>query len=328
MLYFDVFNGDADGIFALHQLRLAAPRPGARLVSGVKRDIGLLARVVAEAVAAAGEVTVLDISLDRNRAALEQLLPACRVFYVDHHYPGEIPTAPGLTAHIRPGPELCTALIVDELLGGRFRAWAVAGAFGDNLHGPARRAALSLGLDEQQIAALRELGELVNYNGYGATVADLYYDPVELYRNLAGYADPLEFRRRSPVLTTLRRGFDDDLTRARAVKPWRENKGSGIWWLPARPWARRISGVFANELARAAPARAHALLVENADGSFLVSVRAPLARPRGADALCRAFPTGGGRAGAAGINALPLDRLGDFQRALAAAFGGPAGGEN
>ena len=42
----DVFNGDADGICALHQLRLAAPADS-ELVTGVKRDIALLERVAA-----------------------------------------------------------------------------------------------------------------------------------------------------------------------------------------------------------------------------------------------------------------------------------------
>ena len=38
----DVFNGDADGLCALHQLRLAEPLADAQLVTGVKRDIALL----------------------------------------------------------------------------------------------------------------------------------------------------------------------------------------------------------------------------------------------------------------------------------------------
>ena len=39
-----VFNGDADGLCALQQLRLASPRGagGETLVTGVKRDIALL----------------------------------------------------------------------------------------------------------------------------------------------------------------------------------------------------------------------------------------------------------------------------------------------
>ncbi|EMI16065.1 phosphoesterase, DHHA1, partial [Rhodopirellula maiorica SM1] len=58
MTHYDIFNGDADGICALHQLRLADPQPS-RLVTGVKRDINLLKRVSADA---GDQLTVLDIS--------------------------------------------------------------------------------------------------------------------------------------------------------------------------------------------------------------------------------------------------------------------------
>ena len=44
MKHFDVFNGDADGICALHQLRLAKPLQSL-LITGVKRDVALLSRV-------------------------------------------------------------------------------------------------------------------------------------------------------------------------------------------------------------------------------------------------------------------------------------------
>ena len=70
MTRYDVFNGDADGLCALHQLRLAQPAE-ARLVTGMKRDIALLKQVPAQA---GDEVTVLDISIERNRLALEALL--------------------------------------------------------------------------------------------------------------------------------------------------------------------------------------------------------------------------------------------------------------
>jgi len=41
----DIFNGDADGICALIQYRLANPAEST-LVTGVKRDISLLERVM------------------------------------------------------------------------------------------------------------------------------------------------------------------------------------------------------------------------------------------------------------------------------------------
>ncbi len=46
MQFYDIFNGDADGICALHQLRLEEPRASV-LVTGVKRDVRLLDRVTA-----------------------------------------------------------------------------------------------------------------------------------------------------------------------------------------------------------------------------------------------------------------------------------------
>jgi len=45
MAAFDVFNGDADGVISLVQMRRADPRPEAKLVTGRKRDINLLKRV-------------------------------------------------------------------------------------------------------------------------------------------------------------------------------------------------------------------------------------------------------------------------------------------
>ncbi len=61
-MYFDVFNGDADGICALHQLRLAEPRQ-AELITGPKRDLALLKRVTADA---GDNVTVLDITVENR----------------------------------------------------------------------------------------------------------------------------------------------------------------------------------------------------------------------------------------------------------------------
>ena len=58
MRIIDVFNGDADGLCALHQLRLAEPA-ASELVTGPKREIGLLKRVQASA---GDRVTVLDIA--------------------------------------------------------------------------------------------------------------------------------------------------------------------------------------------------------------------------------------------------------------------------
>ena len=67
--------------------------------------------------------------------------------------------------------------------------------------------------------------------------------------------------------------------------------------------------------------RAHAVLTVKENGNYLVSVRAPMINKQGAADLCMQFPTGGGRAGAAGINDLPAESLDDFVAALGVAYG-------
>ncbi|MBK1646280.1 acetyltransferase [Thiocapsa imhoffii] len=318
MTHYDVFNGDADGLCALQQLRLADPLES-RLVTGVKRDITLLERV--EAVAG-DQVTVLDLSFDKNRAAVARLLDqGVKIRYFDHHFAGEIPAHPNLEVRIETLPDKGTSLLVDEVLGGTQRAWAVVGTFGDNFDDAARRAAVPLGLSKEELELLRELGIYLNYNGYGETIEDLLFSPEILFQRMRPYADPLDFITEDPAFQALCDGYRDDMTRARAVAPAFEDPRHRLVVLPNEPWARRASGVLANELAQQAPEQAQAMLTCLPDGaSYLVSVRAPIARPDGADALCREFPSGGGRKAAAGINRLPATDYDLFLTRFRAAF--------
>lgn len=312
-MYFDVFNGDADGICALHQLRLVEPLD-ARLVTGVKRDIALLRQVDA---GAGDALTVLDIAVEKNARELDVLLGrGATVRWFDHHHPGELPAHPAFEARIDTAADVCTSLLVDRHLNGRHRTWAVAAAFGDNLHDAARRVAEPLGLDETRLGALRELGECLNYNGYGDSLADLHFHPADLYRRLHGFADPFAFIAESPDFATLKAGYAADMAAARAVAPHVARDAGAVYVLPDAAWARRVSGVYANELAQAHPARAHAILTRSPKGHYVVSVRAPLANRTGADTLCMRFETGGGRKAAAGINVLPDSRVDDFVSAF------------
>jgi hypothetical protein len=313
---YDIFNGDADGICALHQLRLEAPC-AAELVTGVKRDIALLERVDA---ACGDELTVLDVSMKRNHRALVRALErGARVRYFDHHESGEVPVHPNLEAHIDTSPEVCTSLIVDRELDGRHRSWAVVAAFGDGLVSAAVRAAQPLGLDHTELARLHELGDALNYNAYGESLDDLHYHPADLYRTLARYADPLHFIFGEPVFGVLKSAYADDLARAEEITAHAEEAHGAVFVLPDAAWSRRISGLFGNRLAQARPQRAHAVLVARSD-SYVVSVRAPLERRRGAAELCRQFG-GGGREAAAGIDHLPQADLERFVRAFLHAFG-------
>ncbi len=319
MALIDVCNGDADGLFAMVQLRLAEPGP-ATLVTGRKHEIALLERVVAQS---GDQITVCDISIDRNAAALSRLLAAgATVRYFDHHSAERRFEHPGLAAWIDTDPSQCTSLIVDRYLGGRFSAWAAAAAWGDNLAASAQALAARGGFDSETCEALKTLGESVNYNAYGDHDSDCLIAPAELYRLLARHRDPLDAVAAEPVLQALDLRRRDDLAQALALPPWREGATCRIWLLPDAGWSRRVIGPFANRMASDDPTRAHAVARERADGAIDISVRAPIARRRGADRLCAAFG-GGGRAAAAAIEALPASRF----EAFAYAFAGFAWGD-
>jgi hypothetical protein len=191
----------------------------------------------------------------------------------------------------------------------------VAAAFGDNLAAVARALGASAGLDEHQLALLRELGESVNYNGYGETMDDVLIAPAALYARLAEYADPLAFAAADPVVAELAARRRADLATALQLPPWRDGPAGAVFVLPDEGWSRRVLGSLANRLAERSPAAAFAVLKACADGSYMASVRAPLDRPRGADRLCRRFG-GDGRAGAGGIDRLPAGELDAFARAF------------
>jgi hypothetical protein len=317
MTHFDVFNGDADGICSLVQLRLAAPL-AATLVTGTKRDNALLARVAAQP---GDVVTVLDIAVATNHAALVRLLDSgVRVTWFDHHYAGDLPAHAGFTAHLDPAPDVCTGILVDRHLGGRHRGWAVVAAFGDNLVAVAEALAQPLALPAEALAALRALGDGITYNAYSDVEADAIVPPADLFRALLAAKDPLYFVATDSAYRRIDAARRQDLALARAVEPAQRAGRADVYVLPDEPWSRRVRGVFGNELANAAPERAQAVLTVNDRGGYAVSVRAPRLQATGADAVCRQFGTGGGRAAAAGIAHLPKDQLPTFVARLAECY--------
>ena len=318
MANYDIFNGDADGICSLVQLRNAQPMDSI-LVTGVKRDIKLLEKIDADN---GDQLTVLDISMDKNKAALLSVLEAgAEVFYCDHHVAGDIPEHSSLDALINTAPDICTSLLVNSRLKSAFAAWAVVGAFGDNLDRSAEALAKSLQLSDSELQKLRNLGIYINYNGYGSSLQDLHFEPAQLYRLLSSHTDPLDFiNGDTESFGKLEQGYHDDMRRAAEASVLKENSVCAAYLLPDEKWARRVSGVYGNSLANQSPDRAHAVLTERPDNTYLVSVRAPLQNKTAADQLCMEFPTGGGRKAAAGINALPEDMLQQFLDRLEAVY--------
>lgn len=310
MNYIDAFNGDADGICALHQLRMAEP-VSSELVSGVKRDISLLKRVQAER---GDKITVLDISLDKNREDLIRLLEkGAEVIYFDHHFSGDIPDAENLKTHINTDANVCSSLLVNDYLKGQYLPWAVTAAFGDNLFESAEKAARPLCLSNDELEELKLLGTCINYNGYGSALDDLIYNPVDLYKLIHLYENPFDFINKEPGYQILLSGYQQDIKQAESLEPEFQSESHALYILPEEKWARRVSGVYANDLAQKFPDRAHAMLTRKSNEAYVVSVRAPLNNKTGADDLCRLFETGGGRKAAAGVNHLPNN---DYQHFL------------
>ena len=233
---------------------------------------------------------------------------------------GELPKHAGLEAHLDASPGVCTGILVDRYLTGKQRIWAVVAAFGDNLAGPAQQLALSLALDSGRLADLRGLGESLTYNAYGDSDADLIAQPSDLYLRLLRSGDPFRFMQTEPVFRRISEARRQDLDLAQQTQPDTALAGATVYVLPDAPWSRRVRGAFGNELANHSPELAHAILTPNAKGGYTVSVRAPLAKGMGANALCRQFATGDGRSAAAGIDHLPGDQMHAFVRLLDQAF--------
>lgn len=322
-MHYDVFNGDADGIIALLQLRLATPKDSL-LITGVKRDIGLLKQVDVNKATA---VTVLDISLEKNNQALQALINnQVDVFYVDHHRTGDIPKSNKLTTLLNTDANTCTSLLVNDLLKGQYSYWAIAAAFGDNMHASASDLAQKVGLSKLQKDQLNELGTYINYNGYGQELSDLHFHPAALYQSLLEYPDPFVLiNQENSIFSQLKAAYLADMAKARTADVLSDNDIVKTIVLEDAAWSRRVSGVFGNDLANQAPDKAHIVITLNPievdlqsknkiqnEQSYTLSLRAPLNNKQGAGDICAQFPTGGGRAAAAGVNALPKGRLVEF----------------
>jgi hypothetical protein len=319
MADYDVFNGDADGICALVQLRQVEPRD-ALLITGVKRDITLLKQVDA---IVGDRITVLDLSMAKNKSDLVRVLAeGANVFYVDHHSAGEVPISSSLMTLINEAADISTSLLVNQYLRGARLGWGVVGTFGDNLKNVARGMLGKSNFSLNQVDLLEKLGIYMNYNGYGSDLHDLHFTPTELYQLVVNYDDPLDFISDSPEhFDKLETGYHQDFAVVESLQPLRVSTATAVFMLPDQPWARRVSGVFSNDLTNRHPARAHAVITEKPTGNYLVSVRAPLLNKQGANKLCSQFPSGGGREAAAGINDLPSDQLDRFIDMFEQSFG-------
>jgi len=317
-MHYDVFNGDADGICSLVQLRLSNPK-NSKLITGVKRDISLLKKI---SPVKQDSVTVLDISMKKNyQEVVDFLKLGVEIFYADHHQSGDLLTHENFRSHINKSSNICTSLIINEYLSGKYQEWAIVGAYGDSMDKSASIIANAANLSQDDRAQLKILGECINYNSYGISEMDLLYHPSLLYKLLKDNCNPFDFiRSEVDVYSKLLDSYYSDINKAKAILPEIKNDNVSIVILPDEPWSRRVIGVYANLLMHSDKNRAHALMILNKNRSYLVGVRAPYNNKGGADILCSMFG-GGGRRGAAGINNLPKQDKNNFIKEFKKQFG-------
>jgi hypothetical protein len=306
--HYDIFNGDADGIFALAQLRKSDPKDS-KLITGPKRDINLLRSLVD---INNSTFTVLDISLEKNLEFIPKCIENNNIIdWTDHHRPGKFPTSNQLKTTIDTSPNVCTSILIDHRLNGEQRAYAIAGAYGDNLHKEAET--LGREFSREELNTLKEVGEVVNYNGYGETLNDLNAHPKELYLDIMSYSSIFEFANNSELYKKIKNQKDQDTVEMNQTKVIHSSESGKCVLLPDSKASSRMSGIYSNELVFDEPNLAHAIFTTINNGKhYRISIRAPLNNPANADKLAAQFPDGGGRAKAAGINQLNKNDLDNF----------------
>ena len=272
------FNGDADGICSMIQWGLVHGIEGIK-ITGVKRDIELLERVHPKP---GDEIIVMDISLARNHDRAAKLCEdGFKITWFDHHLAGE--PISGIDAHIDTSANVCTAKVVESYLQVESN-WAQVALHGDGL---------SKHSSKQEY---KELGELLNYNGYGADLSDLHFHPEELLLHCIESKTPEKFME-TTVFTKLKSGFSQDMSHAESIE-----MVDGIYLLPDEAWARRVVGVLAHRINTQGPGP-HVIAIDKGE-TLQVSIRGE----RGIGELCAIFD-GGGRATAGGIDALPKGEI-------------------
>lgn len=272
------YNGDADGICSMVQWGLVHGIEGTR-ITGVKRDILLLDRVYPNE---GDELIVMDISHARNQKLAQKISSTgIKITWFDHHLAGD--ELSGIKSYIDTSSDVCTAKLVEDYLGVK-SDWAEVALHGDGLSKHSSK------------PEFKELGELLNYNGYGADLSDLHFHPDELMLLCLESKSPTEFLN-TKAYQILKRGFEEDIKKSESI-----TEVNGIYILPNEAWARRVVGVFAHRIN------------SESDGPHVIAIdlgehlKVSLRGKSGIGELCSKFG-GGGRETAGGIDLLPKEMM-------------------
>lgn len=272
----DVCIGDANGLCSLLQWRLHQPKQSSTLalLGHESRLDGLVHS------RAGGDVLLCEIPMQANRSTLMQLLDSgAQIQYLSHQI-GDEPLWHPQLQYIEDAPQdRCTSLMVDRILDGRYRQWALVGAYGKHCNAQADKLAASNGLSAHARTQLRELGELINYNACSVDGKNACIPAVELYSVMSGYQQAMDFLQSEPVVGELESVRREDLARAVQIAPYWQDAHASVYVLPNAPWAHRVASGFGKHISAKEPTRAHAFLRPAANGSFMTRVHAARSAP-------------------------------------------------
>ncbi len=269
----DICAGDADALCAVLQWRLHEPK-AVQMVSGPLCATDALGRF---RVLPGDEVLVCNVPFNRQ-SALGTCAPVgnARVQYLDCRGPAECHSSPYWSAGHATDAKVCTSLLVNHLLHGKFLGWALVGAYGSPGQHGVNAQAIRLGCSPSVRKRLQRLGEVITYNAEVVHPRYVYLEPAALYARLLRYDNPLDFLQSDPLADELDGLLQSDLQTGLACKPYWEDAHASVYVLPDEAWAYRVARQLKSRLAALAPERAIAVLSPAGTGSFRAAVQPAL----------------------------------------------------
>jgi hypothetical protein len=266
----DVCTGDADGLCSILQWRLHEPK----LTSMVSGPLCVTDAIRNFQVFPGDEVLVCNLPLKFDPSTQSHASGRrATVQYLDCRAHDASACRLRKSAVSAASPTACTSQVVDHLLQGAFRGWAMVGAYGSHRQHWADAQATASGLGVGARNQLQCLGEVISYNAEVTHARHLYLEPAHLYAQLAHYQDPLEFMQAESLADELDALRQADLRKAFALLPYWSDARASVYVLPDEDWASRVARQFQARLNGMNPERTFAVLSPSGAGTVRVAVQ-------------------------------------------------------
>ncbi len=313
------FNGDADGIISMYLFNWYSGREMNEYYTGIKRDVELLRHAKD---IESSNLFVFDVSMLSNEKYLKPLIDQDNTIrWYDHHkLPDDENIRNSILYKVSTDPKHCTAMMVEEYFSSStmiagLRSWVICAAYGDNLHTTVQELNEDMhpSFTQPTLDIYKEVGETLNYNGYGNQESDLTVHPKEVFLDMCKYDNPKTYHAESEIFKKINTQMKQDASLLESSSETvHESEIGSIIILPEGSASIRYSGIYSNLLSMNNKSKAFAIMTVYDENNYKISIRAPQDNPVGACDLALKFPTGGGREKAAGVNQLPCDQVDAF----------------